>query len=574
MRRLGPGPVFSYEWTAMARRWQPYALRAGFVALVLASLAVVWWSKVAGRLMVTDAQRGQVGLVFFGGIVGSMIIAILAASPAVTAGAISRDKARGHLELLLASGLTDAEIVLGKLAAWLTPAVGLVLAAMPVGALGALIGGIDPVAMTGAFLIALGLAVLGATLALTLSVWGTRSHEVLLSVYAFWTVWMLTVPSWDLIAFTWSVARPPIAVQKTSPFGLSFMPYVQPGQSTIVDDLIFAGACLLTSSLLAAVAVARLRPVAVRQMGLGAATGGRRRSGWLPGPDLDRDPIGWRERRRARLSPWGRSLIGLYGAISAAFTAMAVVEAFGRSPSPGWFQGYVIAFESALGLPMLGIWAASTLAEERVGGAIDVLLTTPRSTREFIRAKWWAVGRRIGWFLVLPAVGFAALAWQTWFWRRAALPLLLLGAQGAAFVSLGLALATWTRRFPVVVGLYVGIVLTVTGGWGYAAEVGIEHPTNALYAAGSPFYAAFYAAYYQALIDVDAYTTHLFLAEAAWTLFYLAAAALLGWLAIVGVERRIGRMPERSRRPKGRPAAQTATGSPAGSARGSASMYS
>ena len=29
--RLGPGPVFVYEWLTTTRRWQLYALRAGFV---------------------------------------------------------------------------------------------------------------------------------------------------------------------------------------------------------------------------------------------------------------------------------------------------------------------------------------------------------------------------------------------------------------------------------------------------------------------------------------------------------------------------------------------------------------
>ena len=30
--RLGPGPVFAYEWLTTTRRWQLYAMRAGFVA--------------------------------------------------------------------------------------------------------------------------------------------------------------------------------------------------------------------------------------------------------------------------------------------------------------------------------------------------------------------------------------------------------------------------------------------------------------------------------------------------------------------------------------------------------------
>ena len=39
--RLGPGPVFAYEWLTASRRWQVYALRAVFIALILAGMAIV-----------------------------------------------------------------------------------------------------------------------------------------------------------------------------------------------------------------------------------------------------------------------------------------------------------------------------------------------------------------------------------------------------------------------------------------------------------------------------------------------------------------------------------------------------
>ena len=67
------------------------------------------------------------------------------AAPAAAAGAICLDKARGNLTLLFATDLTDAEIVLGKLAARLVPVLGLIVCAAPVLALATLFGGVDPV---------------------------------------------------------------------------------------------------------------------------------------------------------------------------------------------------------------------------------------------------------------------------------------------------------------------------------------------------------------------------------------------------------------------------------------------
>jgi len=54
------------------------------------------------------------------------------AAPAATAGAICLDKERGNLALLFATDVTDAEIVLGKLAARLMPMLGLIACSAPV----------------------------------------------------------------------------------------------------------------------------------------------------------------------------------------------------------------------------------------------------------------------------------------------------------------------------------------------------------------------------------------------------------------------------------------------------------
>src|SRR5262249_22159586 len=67
------------------------------------------------------------------------------AAPAATAGAICQDKARGSLALLFATDLSDAEIVLGKLAARLVQVLGMILGVAPVLAVATLFGGVAPV---------------------------------------------------------------------------------------------------------------------------------------------------------------------------------------------------------------------------------------------------------------------------------------------------------------------------------------------------------------------------------------------------------------------------------------------
>ena len=57
---------------------------------------------------------------------------ILLAAPAATAGAVCLDKARGTLDHMLATDLSNAEIVLGKLGVRLIPVLGLVACVLPV----------------------------------------------------------------------------------------------------------------------------------------------------------------------------------------------------------------------------------------------------------------------------------------------------------------------------------------------------------------------------------------------------------------------------------------------------------
>ena len=191
----GPGPVFAFELLTTSRRWQTYAARSVFVAGQLAALGAVW-SAVAGRGPLSIHEQAEVGRQFYHLLAATQLALALLAAPAATAGAFYLDRARGTLAQLLVTDLTAAEIVLGKLAARLVPLAGAALGGVPLLALAALLGGIDPASVVGLLLVTLGAAVLGCTLALTLSVWGTTLTEVVLATYAIWLVAIFLPPTW------------------------------------------------------------------------------------------------------------------------------------------------------------------------------------------------------------------------------------------------------------------------------------------------------------------------------------------------------------------------------------------
>src|SRR5205814_1089361 len=147
--------------------------------LLLGAMAPVWYAWPGA----TIARQAQMGKVFYQWTAMILLGLVGLAAPAATAGAICQDKARGSLALLFATELSDAEIVLGKLAARLVPVLGMILCVAPVLAIATLFGGIDPVALIGALLAVLACAIFGCSLALTLSVWGKKTHEVLMATY-------------------------------------------------------------------------------------------------------------------------------------------------------------------------------------------------------------------------------------------------------------------------------------------------------------------------------------------------------------------------------------------------------
>src|SRR5438270_6870324 len=265
--RWGPGPVFTFEWVTSSRRWQMYAGRSLFVLLLLASLFVVWFTEsshyaVASGLSGYRKMLAEMGEKFFYAVVGTQLTLVLLVAPAVTGGAVCVDKTRGTLLHLLTTDLTNAEIILGKLTTRLITLFSLVLCALPVLFLCALEGGIDPDALIGAFLITLGIALFTGTLALTLSVWCSKTYEVLLAVYMIIFLLLMVNP---LLRFWGLKVTPPFFVEALNIFWLAFAPYWSPGAISLNDDLSFVGGCAAVAVVFVLLSVWRVRAVAIHQ---------------------------------------------------------------------------------------------------------------------------------------------------------------------------------------------------------------------------------------------------------------------------------------------------------------------
>jgi ABC-type transport system involved in multi-copper enzyme maturation permease subunit len=459
--RFGPGPVFEAECLTASRRVQFYSARVLLVLSLLVGLAVVCVSSApsSGRLSMQDLAR--IGDSFYTTLMSVELVLALLIAPAAAAGAICQDRAAGGLALLMTTDLTDSEIVLGRLASRLLSTLGVISCGFPVLALSTLLGGGDPVAIAGGTLVVIGVACLSVTMALAFSLWAGKPHEALSATYAVWTVWLLAYPAWH----TW-IPLPSEWLRWLNPFSLLFSTW------SIGDRLLlecaFLAICLVGSAGLAALSTWKLRTVTLHRRAkptkAAKARPFRRPSpGWLrrigqASPALDEDPILWREWHRKRPSVFTWAIWWTYAVLCTLCTF--------ASFSGNWIAPVVNTFQVSIGLLLASVGAATSLAEERVRGGLDVVLATPLESRRIVLGKWWGAFRIIPRLAILPAL----LVLSTGLARLTLLEALILVAlvvglvlaYGATVTSLGLLIAIHQRRQGRAAALTVASYLFMT----------------------------------------------------------------------------------------------------------------
>ena len=541
--RPGLGPVFAYEWIASSRRWQWYALRSLFAGMLLAALLVILSKPGVPLDGMTFRELANLGQSFYVAVIGTQLTLVLLAAPAATAGTICLDRSSGMLTHVLVTDLSDSEIVLGKLAARLVPVLGLVACALPLMAILTLLGGVAPDALLGSFLVTIGIAVLGCSLALNFSLWAKKTHEALLGTYAVWGIWLVGRPFATLVngAFGWSLAVPP---RIADPYFLAFSPYWYPGTVSFYDYFGFLAITTGAAAVLAVVAVFRLRAVCTRvDVAKKRSLRGRleRISGrldptrFLPGPSLDFNPVLWREWHRARPSRWARLVGGLYlvGTVTASLGAIV-------APRSTFAMAWVNGLQVSIGMLMLSVTAATSLSEERVRGSLDVLMTTTLSTREIVLGKWLGTFRLVPSLAVLPVlVVLCNDGSKRLYVPTVLMTLIFVFACGAAITGLGLAMATWCARIGRAVALTVSCYVLVAVGWMFMGIWYQSGPGQEGLMMASPFFFA-------GELAADLCNTGNERGHIGWAVFWtfvygMAALAFLG-ATLATFNRRLGRV--------------------------------
>jgi ABC-type transport system involved in multi-copper enzyme maturation permease subunit len=544
--RVGLGPVFVYEWITSARRWQVYAMRSLFVTALLLALACVWINMDRASYGSAIIFLASLGERFFVGAIGVQLALVVLLAPAMTAGAISIDRARGTLLHILVTDLSAAEIVLGKLAVRLTQVLGVLACTFPVLQIISLLGGVDPNALLCALVVAVGLAVLCCSLGLTFSLWARKTHEAVLLSYSVLFLWMLAEPIFGLLGSTlgWSWLQFP---KYLDPIFLAFAPYWSPGRVVWVDYIWFLALTCSISVALAGKAMLEIRSVCTSDRGSYGRRSSRSVRGngmlsfmirnipWLT-PSLDGNPVVWLEWRRSRP---GRRAIWLtiaYAGLAVFFSVVSVV--WSRALAVSFLNGVLVS----IGLLVLGLLAATSLVDEQGGRSLELLLSTPLSTRRILVGKWLGVLRKAPSVAILPTFLIAANALVSngaIGWGPLRLFMFVLCA-GGAVAGVGLAMATRLSRPGWAVGgvVWVWVLLTIL--WPGLA-VFVMGPGAGKLVMGSPFLWAAIASGSQPRGFHHPVSWELF-----WIVFYGLAGVGLLLSTMRGFERRLNRVDERA----------------------------
>ncbi len=567
--RHGAGPVFAYEWLLTTRRWQLYAVRAGFVLAILVGMYFTLWTDrrdLGAGPTISRNELARYGQHLYLTIVSIELAIVLLVAPAMTAGAICLDKARGTLDHMLTTDLSNPEIVLGKLGGRLVPVLGLIACVLPLMAIASLLGGIDPNAVVGSFLAAIGCAVLGCSLAITLSVWGRKPQDVLMLTYLIITLWLfcryLIGLGWSGLG--WSSLRFYAGavfelIDGMNPFYLVWAPTLWSRDVSLLSYLAFLALCLIASGILVCLATVRIRRVAqtrfdrrparTRRPWFAARTFKPRRS-LLPGPSLDGNPVFWREWYRSKPSRFMHLVWIVYWGMGIVFVLLAFSSVVSGNTNRDMIA-VMNVFQVNLGLLLLAVSATTSLVEERVRGSMDILLSTPISTRSVVQGKWLGAFRRVPQLLFAPALTTFFLACESGHWFSYLNLMGLLLAYSALVVSLGLALATWQRRLERAVAMCVGALVILAIGWP-ALVLSLMLPASAdgrlilPFIMGTPLYGTIFATLAVAAgpHNMPGSPTDVWMGCSLWAAIHGAAATGLFSIVVATFDRCLGRVPE------------------------------
>ncbi len=456
------GPIIAREVLTAPRPLRHYALRAAYAGGLLIVMLTAWQTLVGWSEGLTAGVLARFGAVLFSLFAYLQLTLMLFFAPLAAATAVAHEKDRRTFVLLLMTDLSDFEIILGKLAASLLQILTLLAVSAPVFLLSMLLGGVSPGQVADVFSVTLTAGIFGGALGLIVALWRDRTFQSL----------ALTVLSVVLVLIVGQTLS--LVLVDSGPVAQALGPYAAIGSAIrpLPDrvgllsgsSLIFTGIYLAGAAGLIAFAVFKLRkwnpgrnePREEREEGEVVTDQGEIlyevKEGEITeivpasedsAPDSlspvphHRDttglhvprrthrrvvkkskphrrpwenPVLWRE---LRTRAYGTKPLIIKGCYVLAFALGTAVYFAGIGPGSGPWEGAKAAIPpllAILSLILINAQGVTALTSERDTGALDLLLVTELTPKEFIYGKLYGVLYNTKEMVLLPIGLTVALA--------------------------------------------------------------------------------------------------------------------------------------------------------------------
>lgn len=427
------GAVFEREVKTVPRNRGLAIARAVYAGALLAIIATCWLVITGTQSITTAGDTARFGATLLRILAPLQLALAMLAAAMTSAVSVSAEKDRRTLELLLVSRLTDAQLVVGKLAGSLVRVLLLVLSAVPMFALAGLFGGVTPEQLARVFVVTVATSLAAASIATTVAFWKETTFQTL-AITAFALV------AWIAAGEIAAGTAGPAAAAAVSPPRALFAALGPRGGQTYLPFLATTAGVIGIANLIGVSQVRRWNVAAGRRREQPETAGGplvrtESRLVW-------ENPILWRE---ICTKAHGRRIVFVRVAWFLLFAAaVAGIVAEARAAQPDRLAVAIAVIPMALAsLLAVTALAVTSITTERDRGAFDVLLVTDLEPKEFVWGKLvgvLVVAREI---VLLPLVLCGALVVAG-----------LASLENGVYLAIGMAVLLF---FSAVLGLHVGL---------------------------------------------------------------------------------------------------------------------
>ncbi len=434
------GPVLGRELETAPRRRRWYLMRALYPMVLLLLMCTAWLVLAGAQEIRNIGDMARFGTLLFQILAPLQLVVVLFVAAVSVAVGVAQEKDRRTLDLLLMTRLRNHEIVLGKLAAGLLHVLVLLTSGLPIFACLVLLGGVSFAQIGQSYLVTIIAAVVAGSVGGSIAFSRDKTFQSLAMTVLALVLWLglcealaggrdasaSSAPHWASWAHALSPIRAVLESARPTSGGEGLIRW-------LTSSAHFIGVALGTTALVNGLAIAFLRRwCLVRE---GARSGPARRleesqqaanaaavasPSIRPSRQVWRNPILWRE-----ICTWayGRRLIVIRSVYWLLFlmSAIALVRmaASGDLIATRAQTGTIIPTTTLVLAPFILVsllivnaLAVNSIANERDGRSLDLLLVTDVSPLEFIGGKLGGIFWITREMVLMPLLLLVYLWWE------------------------------------------------------------------------------------------------------------------------------------------------------------------